>query len=136
VIHWVRKLHISNAISGGQELQSCWIFMTAILGRFSNAAGAACGAVRRGEISSACDSLAISRRIYAFTTTPHSSLHRWQYRAPQGSLPLLELSRISLLLRVYSAVIPCVRSCIFHLCPALAASCLDNKPDRLVATRM
>ena len=49
---------------------------------------------RRGEISFACDSLAISRRIYAFTTTPHSSLHRWQYRAPQGSLPLLELSRI------------------------------------------
>ena len=31
---------------------------------------------RCGEISSACDSLAISRRIYAFTTTPHSSLHR------------------------------------------------------------
>jgi hypothetical protein len=73
---------------------------------------------RRGEKSSARDSLDISRRIYAFTITPHSSLHRWQYRAPQGRLPLLGLSRISLLLRLYSAVIPCVLFCIFHLFPA------------------
>ena len=56
-----------------------------------------------------------TRRIYAFTITPHSSLHRWQYRAPQGSLPLLGLSRISLLLRLYSAAIPCVLFCVFHL---------------------
>lgn len=73
---------------------------------------------RRGAKSSARDSLAISRRIYAFTITPHSSLHRWQYRAPQGRLPLLGLSRISLLLRLYSAVIPCALFCILHLFPA------------------
>jgi len=63
---------------------------------------------RRDERSSSRDSLAISRLICAFTITPHSSLHRWQYRAPQGKVPLLGLSRISLLLCLCSAVIPCV----------------------------
>ena len=35
--------------------------------------------------------------------------------SPQGSLPLLGLSRISLPFRLYSAVATCVLFCIFHL---------------------
>jgi len=85
----------------------------------------------------ALDSAAISRRMYASTITPHSSWHRWQYRAPQGSsLPFWGFSRRSSRLRLSSGLISSSVLCIQLFLRLLTAHSYENKSDRVVTGRM